>query len=199
MTRGCIRHCSFCAVPTLEPRYNEFIPITQKLAETNARFGEKRNLLLLDNNVLASDRFSDIIDEIMACGFIKGATFVEPNQFDISIKNLIDGINDTAYLKKAHYLISTLLNKLHGIPQQNLYDLLDNFSLLKYETYTKENLLKAAPEISIIYSKNTRPIPRQRHVDFNQGVDARLINAENIQLLSKIPINPRKYSLLLDH
>ena len=190
MTRGCIRHCSFCAVPTLEPRYDEFIPITQKISETKARFGEKRNLLLLDNNVLASNRFSDIIDEIMACGFVKGATYIEPNQFDISIKNLIDGINDIAYLKKAHNLISNLLNRLHGTTQQNFYNLLDTFSLLRFETYTKENLLKVAPEISIIYHKYTRRIPRQRHVDFNQGVDARLINTENIQLLSKIPINP---------
>jgi hypothetical protein len=190
MTRGCIRHCSFCAVPTLEPRYDDFIPITQKLEETKARFGEKRNLLLLDNNVLASDRFSDIIREIMACGFIKGATYIEPNQFDIAIKNLFEGINDIAYLKKSHSLISNLLNKLHGITQQNFYDLLDSNSLLKFETFTKENLLKLAPEISIIYSKYTRRLPRQRHVDFNQGVDARLINSENIQLLSKIPINP---------
>ena len=190
MTRGCIRHCSFCAVPTLEPRYDDFIPITQKIVETKEKFGEKRNLLLLDNNVLASERFSEIIQEIMDCGFIKGATYIEPNQFDIAIKNLQDGINDIAYLKKSHKLIINLLNKLRGTSQQNFYDLLDSNSLLKFETSTKENLLKVSSEISLIYFKYTRRIPRQRHVDFNQGVDARLINSKNIKLLSKIPINP---------
>lgn len=190
MTRGCIRNCSFCAVPTLEPRYNEFIPITKKIEETKEIFGEKRNLLLLDNNVLASDRFPEIIDEIIACGFVKGATYIEPNQFDIAIKNLESGMNDVAYLKKSNKLIIELLNKIRGVPQQNFYNLLDSNLLLKYETTTKESLLRIAPEISAIYSKYTRRIPRQRYVDFNQGVDARLINKQNIELLSKIPINP---------
>jgi hypothetical protein len=190
MTRGCIRHCSFCAVPTLEPRYDSFLPITKKIEETRTRFGEKRNLLLLDNNVLASERFPEIIKEIIDCGFTKGATYIEPNQFNISIKNLSEGINDIAYIKKTHSLIITLLNRLHGLNQQNLYNLLDSKNLLKYETTTKENLLSVASEISILYSKYIKRQPRQRHVDFNQGVDARLINSKNIKLLSKIPIKP---------
>jgi hypothetical protein len=190
MTRGCIRHCSFCAVPILEPNYNEFIPITQKINETKAKFGEKRNLLLLDNNVLASDRFSEIIDEILAAGFFKGATYIEPNQFDLTLRNLKDGLNDSAYLKKSHLIISNLLRRLHGSPQQSFYNVLESYSLLKLETYTKENLFKIAPEISKIYLKHTHRIPKLRYVDFNQGVDARLINEENIQLLSKIPIKP---------
>ncbi|MFV1951868.1 MAG: hypothetical protein ACC630_07950, partial [Nitrospinota bacterium] len=32
--------------------------------------------------------------------------------------------------------------------------------------------------------------PKQRYVDFNQGIDARLINDDNMKLLSEIPINP---------
>jgi hypothetical protein len=190
MTRGCIRHCSFCAVPTLEPKFEDFIPIKHRIEETKKRFGEKKDLLLLDNNVLASERFPEIIKEIMDCGFVKGATFIEPNQFDIAIKNLQEGINDIAYIKKSHALIINLLNKLRNSSQQDLYNLLESFSLLKLETSTKENVLKVASEVSVIYSKYTHRIPRKRHVDFNQGVDARLINPENIILLSKIPINP---------
>lgn len=190
MTRGCIRRCSFCAVPTLEPCYNGFIPITKKIEETKARFGDKRNLLLLDNNVLASENFAKIIQEIIDCGFIKGATFVEPDQFEIAIRNLGQGINDTAYLKKTYKLIIELLNRLRGSTQQNFYNLLDTYDLLKQETFTKGNVLKASTEISVFYSKYVKHIPLKRHVDFNQGVDARLINSENIKLLSTIPINP---------
>jgi hypothetical protein len=99
MTRGCIRKCPFCAVPTLEPEYCEYVPIKQKIEETKAIFGEQRNLLLLDNNVLASPRFPEIIQEIIDCGFGKNATYTEPNEYEIAIKNLEKGVNDTAYTK----------------------------------------------------------------------------------------------------
>ena len=35
----------------------------------------KQNLLLLDNNVLASPKFDQIIDDIKTVGFVRGATF----------------------------------------------------------------------------------------------------------------------------
>jgi radical SAM superfamily enzyme YgiQ (UPF0313 family) len=82
MTRGCTRKCSFCAVPTLEPEYCEYVPIKQKIEETKATFGEQRNLLLLDNNVLASPRFPEIIQEIIDCGFGKNATYTEPSEYE---------------------------------------------------------------------------------------------------------------------
>ncbi len=64
MTRGCIRKCSFCAVPTLEPQYSQYIPIREKIQSTIDDYGAQRHLLLLDNNVLASPQFPDIIQEI---------------------------------------------------------------------------------------------------------------------------------------
>ena len=64
MTRGCINKCAFCAVPKLEPEYKEFLPIIEQIRYTNERFGGKKNLLLLDNNVLASCQYNHIIDEI---------------------------------------------------------------------------------------------------------------------------------------
>ena len=33
LTRGCIRHCAFCAVPTLEPQYEDYIPLKERIAE----------------------------------------------------------------------------------------------------------------------------------------------------------------------
>jgi hypothetical protein len=71
MTRGCIRKCSFCAVPTIEPKYCDCIPITEKIAETKKKYGDKRNLLLLDNNVLASRQFPVIIEEIKKMDLLK--------------------------------------------------------------------------------------------------------------------------------
>jgi hypothetical protein len=74
-TRGCVRNCDFCAVKTLEPEYVPYVDINKLIKEVASMYGEKQNLLLMDNNVLASKHFDKIIDDIKSAGFIKGATF----------------------------------------------------------------------------------------------------------------------------
>lgn len=75
-TRGCIRHCDFCAVRTLEPHYKSYIDIHKWIGEIKSETGEeKQNLLLMDNNILASGDFDKIIDDIKSVGFVKGAKF----------------------------------------------------------------------------------------------------------------------------
>lgn len=78
MTRGCGMKCAFCAVQTLEPEYNPYISITETIKKVDEQFGPKKDLLLMDNNVLRSPRFDDIIDEIKELGFAKGATYINP-------------------------------------------------------------------------------------------------------------------------
>jgi hypothetical protein len=190
MTRGCIRKCSFCAVPTIEPNYCGYIPIMDRIEEIKKKYGEKRNLLLLDNNVLASRQFPAIIEEIKKAGFIKGATYVEPNQFDIVIRNLSEGTNNKAYIKRAYNLIRELLNVLKGDMQQSFYNYLKDNNVLEFDNITKEKLLEIAPYVSELYKKHIKRYPRLRYVDFNQGVDARLFTEEKVKLLSEIPIRP---------
>jgi len=190
MTRGCIRKCPFCAVPTLEPEYCEYVPMEQRIEEIKAKFGEQRNLLLLDNNVLASSRFPEIIQEIIDCGFKKGATIIEPNDYEIAFRNLENSINDTAYIKKLFNLNLLLLKKLNGITEQNVYNLLNDNQLLCIHTATKRKILEVASEILPLYTKYFRKIPKQRYIDFNQGVDARLFTKEKANLLGKINIHP---------
>jgi len=74
MTRGCVNNCKFCAVPKLEPQYCDYINLKQRIEHTDKRFGARKDLLLLDNNVLASKCYDQIIDEIRDCGFGVGAT-----------------------------------------------------------------------------------------------------------------------------
>lgn len=145
MTRGCFRNCPFCAVPTLEPDYCEYVSLKEKIAETKSKFGEQRNLLLLDNNVLYSNRFPEIIQEIIDCGFGKNAVYVEPNKYEIALRNLETGLNDFAYTKKLFELNLLLLNRLTGENQQKTYNLLANEQLLNIHTVTKEKLLETAP------------------------------------------------------
>lgn len=78
MTRGCGMKCEFCAVQTLEPEYYPYISITEAIKRVDKQFGPKKDLLLMDNNVLRSPRFDEIIDEIKALGFAKGATYINP-------------------------------------------------------------------------------------------------------------------------
>jgi hypothetical protein len=78
MTRGCGMKCQFCAVQTLEPEYIPYLSITESIRFIEQKFGPKKDLLLMDNNVLRSPHFDEIVDEIKALGFGKGATFVNP-------------------------------------------------------------------------------------------------------------------------
>jgi hypothetical protein len=177
-------------VPTLEPEYCEYVPLKQKIEIIKNTFGEQRNLLLLDNNVLASPRFPDIIEEIIDCGFGKNAIYIEPNEYEIALKNLEKGLNDAAYIKKIFSLNLLLLNRLKGEIEQYIYNLLEDNQLLRIHTATKENLLRIASDILPLYTKYFRKVPKQRYVDFNQGVDARLFTEEKANLLGKINIRP---------
>lgn len=122
-TRGCIRKCSFCAVPIIEPIFSNSLSIKAQVEAIKINFGEKKHLLLMDNNILASKCFPEIIEEIKSLGFTRGAT--------------------------------------------------------------------------LEYIKNGRKQKINRYVDFNQGVDARLLNNNNIKLLSEIAIRPLR--IAFDH
>ncbi|MDT0646955.1 hypothetical protein RM545_09650 [Zunongwangia sp. F260] len=191
MTKGCTRTCAFCSVPKLEPTYKEKIPTKDKFEKIKELYGEQQNLLLMDNNVLASPKFPEIIQDIKDMGFFKGAKFVEPNQLDIAIRNLKKNDNDIAYIKKCYSLLQEFLNKrVKGENQQIVYDIYEKFGLLKIDSVTKENLLVAYDELKELFERYRNKAPRNRYVDFNQGTDARYVTDENMKLISEIPINP---------
>jgi len=122
-TRGCVRNCPFCAVPEIEPCFSPYIDIKKQVDYIKDNFGEKKNLLLLDNNVLASSNFDKIIEDIKLLGYEKGAT---------------------------------------------------------YKT-----------------TKNGKTNSSQKYVDFNQGIDARLLTREKCRKLAEIAIRPLR--IAFDH
>src|SRR6266852_8433292 len=72
-SRGCIRTCSFCGVPKLEGTQRDIAPITEIVKSIDQLYGTKKDLILMDNNVVAAPRFKEIIAEIRDLGFIRNA------------------------------------------------------------------------------------------------------------------------------
>jgi hypothetical protein len=72
-TIGCIRRCSFCAVPRLEPHFREITGWNNHIEAIRERFGERQHLVFLDNNFLATRNLESTISEIRDKGFGQGA------------------------------------------------------------------------------------------------------------------------------
>ena len=70
-SRGCIRKCTFCGVPKLEGGMRDTNPLTYVVNGISKKYGEKKDLILMDNNVVAASNYKDIIAEIIDLGFIR--------------------------------------------------------------------------------------------------------------------------------
>ena len=73
-SRGCVRKCKFCGVPKLEGGQRDTESLAHVVDGIASRYGDKKDLILMDNNVVASARFKEIISEIRDLGFHAGAT-----------------------------------------------------------------------------------------------------------------------------
>jgi len=104
-SRGCIRKCSFCGVPTLEGAQREMPPISQLVNGVRERYGEKKDLVLMDNNVTASARYQEVIAEIVDLGFERGATLSRDGK--PAVKRRVDfnqGVDARILAKSPMYL-----------------------------------------------------------------------------------------------
>ena len=79
-SRGCVRKCSFCGVPKLEGAQREMPPLTNLVQGITERHGEKKDLVLMDNNITASPRYREVIAEIRDLGFTPGAKLRRPGK-----------------------------------------------------------------------------------------------------------------------
>jgi hypothetical protein len=72
-SRGCIRKCSFCGVPKLEGAQRDTESLTAIVRGIDELYGVKKDLVLMDNNVVASTQFRELMAEIRDLGFTPGA------------------------------------------------------------------------------------------------------------------------------
>ncbi|MDM8560934.1 hypothetical protein [Candidatus Parabeggiatoa sp. HSG14] len=199
MTKGCTRKCQFCAVPKLEPVYKQKISIKKQIKKIAEQHGEHKDLILMDNNVLGSPRFPEIIKEILDMGFTKDAQFVEPNRFLILTNYFLNNdnsYNEYKYLEKLFYFLEDFgyqRIKNDKIREQ-YYQLLSERELDALATFSKEALLDSKDKINEFIEKYRNKARKLRYVDFNQGLDCRYIDEKKMKLLSKIPIRPMRIS-----
>lgn len=208
MTRGCVNHCAFCAVPKLEPSYCNYIGLRLKLLKVDECFGAKKDLLLMDNNVFASECFDKIIDEIKDCGFAKGATYTPANEYDIAYRNLREGFklgegksrkvfNCRAYIRKLVRIYDQITERLVSKEKGEFYSRREVLGLLFPETATKESIICFHEIAKALYDKHFKQKVRSRFIDFNQGLDSRLASEEKMEKISEINIRPLR--IAFDH
>ncbi len=197
MTRGCVNKCAFCAVPRLEPDYKNYVSLKEQIKITENRFIAQKDLLLMDNNVFASKHFDKIIDEIKMCGFEKGGTFVPPSEYGVAINNLIDNYNIRAYIRKIVGIYNQLSERIVEEAAGEFYCEREERNLLYAETATRDEIIEFDKIVRPLYDKVFRKLKRARYIDFNQGVDARLVTDVKMKKLSEINIRPLR--IAFDH
>ena len=197
MTRGCPRNCEFCAVKILEPEYKNYIRIQNQIRYIDEHFGPQKDLYLMDNNVFASKCFNKIIDEINACGFGKGVSFLPPNEYEVAIKNLQANYNPRAYIRKIIGIYDQIAKKLPEDEAGDFYLRREADGLLYVSSATAEHILDFDDIARPLYSKYFPKKRTARYIDFNQGLDARLVTAAKMEKLSEINIRPLR--IAFDH
>jgi len=72
-SRGCVNQCAWCGVPSIEPEYIPYIDIKPMINMLRKEYGDKPRLRLMDNNVLASQRLEEIVQDLVDLGYGRDA------------------------------------------------------------------------------------------------------------------------------
>jgi hypothetical protein len=193
-SRGCLRKCSFCAVKTLEPQFYNCVNIEEQIRNVDIHFGTKKQLLIMDNNILYSKKFDDTINKIKLLGFENNNNRIKKNN---NMKYFIFSLKERIKLGKKYIDLFNRIKK--------------EFVNLKFQRISKKDSPILENVIKKINSGNDSEIVNyildnsefiiefferyhyhiiSRFVDFNQGLDARLLSAAKAKKLSELAVNP---------
>lgn len=193
-TRGCPRKCSFCAVKTLEPEFYDCNNIEYQIRNVDERFGIKKNLLVMDNNILYSEHFSETVEILYELGFGKDNNKIKKNNnmkyYLISLEKRID--EGRKYYNLAERIKKEILNlKLTRVSKADKEELNDIIELVKNDNdyeWVKDVMDKEEYIIDFFDRYHYHKITR--HIDFNQGLDARLFTDDKAKDMSKLAVRP---------
>lgn len=187
-TRGCPNHCSFCAVPILEPNFHVTNNIVEQIRTIDRKYGPKQNLLLLDNNVLNTPNLEALVNDLCEAGFGRGAKYVDPGAYKIIMMRYHNG-------DRAEFLDKKMMTYLESFKKRiKSKEMLDTFLSIVIGAEEAENfseyILEHEAELSPIIEKYRSKAAKARYLDFNQGIDGRKIDDENMAQLARLAIRP---------
>lgn len=194
ISRGCTNKCKFCAVPILEPNFCMTNNIVEQISTIKKTFGEKQNLLLLDNNILSFEveELKRIVTDIRSLGFDKTTRFYPPLPLDVYLKKLSTTPSNSPVHKKTLCELVGYLYQKKTLRKSQIYQ--EKYDEMMEELDQCEDKLAYVLEeydiFSEILSHYHNSPGRRRSVDFNQGMDARQLTEEKMEVLSQLPIEP---------
>lgn len=187
-TRGCPNHCSFCAVPILEPHFHVTNNIIDQIKTIDKKYGPKQHLLLLDNNVLNTTDLKSLVDDLCTAGFGRGAKYVDPGAYNIIMMRYHHGDRGKFLDKKMAHYLDGFKKRIKSAEMLKIF-LQIVIEAEDVEDYAQYMLAHEA-ELSPIIEKYRNKTPKARYLDFNQGVDGRKINDNNMEQLARLAIRP---------
>jgi hypothetical protein len=175
-SRGCIRTCGFCGVPKLEGAQRDTESITNIIKGIEELYGCKKDLILMDNNVVASPRFKEIIAEIRDLGFHRDAKLTRGR---VSVQRRVDfnqGVDARILCKDPIYL-----RELSSICIKPLRIAFDHLGLRKpYEQAVRFAREAGLSELSnyMLYNFHDSPTDLYErmvlNVELNEDLDIRI-------------------------
>lgn len=177
-SRGCVRKCKFCGVPKLEGDQRDTDSLANIIKEIDRKYGAKKDLILMDNNVVASPRYKEIIAEIRDLGFERNAKLVRNGS---PIKRRVDfnqGVDARILCKDPMYL-----KEMATICIDPLRIAFDHWGL--HKPYTKAIRYSAEAGLTqlsnyMLYNFKDTPSDLYRrmrlNIDLNEELDIRIFS-----------------------
>ena len=192
-TRGCKRGCEYCAVSKLEPIFEDTNNIINQIKASKKKYGDKRNVLIMDNNILYSKELNKVIQDLNSVGYINNMpNYIEPNYVEIMLEKIKRRKKyKNKYDKQVEELIEYLnvfKNRVKSKELSKRYNEILNY--LNNEKKKSNALNKVKKETIEITEKYRFKKKLQRYIDFNQGLDARLLTENKMKIMSNIAIKP---------